>query len=127
MIRPFQSSTLATNATGVLRAASQHAQRKRAHAAVATRRAAGSLGFEPIIFESLGGLEQGARDLLVSLYNRIDERYRRATGYSFQECLDHLNFDLQRGFHRIIETQRVLRMKYLMGPNIIATFLDLYE
>ena len=127
MIRPFQSSTLATNATGVLRAASQHAQRKRAHAAVATRRATGSLGFEPIIFESLGGLEQGARDLLVSLYNRIDERYRRATGYSFQEYLDHLNFDLQREFHRIIETQRVLRMKHLMDPNIIATFLDLYE
>ena len=33
-----------------------------------------NLGFEPIVFESLGDLEQGARDLLVNLNDRIDER-----------------------------------------------------
>ena len=91
---PFQSSALATNATGALRAASQYAQRKRAHTAIAARCAAVDLGFEPIVFESLGGIEQGARDLLVSLCGRVDERSRRAAGYSFQECLGRLNFDL---------------------------------
>ena len=124
---PFQSSALATNATGALRAASQYAQRKRAHAAIAARCAAVDLGFEPIVFESLGGIEQGARDLLVSLCGRVDERSRRAAGCSFQECLGRLNFDLQRGLHRAIEAHRMLRMGHLMGPNAIATFLDLCE
>ena len=117
---PFQSSALVTNA-------SQYAQRKRAHAAIAARCAAVDLGFEPIIFESLGGIEQGARDLLVSLCGRVDERCRRAAGYSFQECLGRLNFDLQRGLHRTIEAQRMLRMGHLMGLNAIAIFLDLCE
>ena len=127
MTSPFQSSALATNATGALRATSQYAQRKRAHAAIVARCVAVDLGFEPIIFENLGGIEQGARDLLVSLCDRIDERCRRAAGYSFQECLGRLNFDLQRGLHGAIEAQRMLRMGHLLDPNAIATFLDLYE
>ena len=94
VISPFQSSALAINATGALRAASQYAQRKRAHVAIAARCAAVDLGFEPIIFESLGGIEQGARDLLISSCGRVDECCRRATGYSFQEYLGRLNFDL---------------------------------
>ena len=40
----------------------------------------------------------------------------RGLGSSFQECLDHLNFDSERRFHRTIEIQ------YL---DAIATFLDL--
>ena len=51
-----------------------------------------NLDFESIVFESLGDLEQGARDLLVNLYDRIDEYCRHGAGSSFQECLDH--FDL---------------------------------
>ena len=47
----------------VLRAATQYAQRKRTRADVAARCVAVSLGFEPIVFESLGCLEQGSRDL----------------------------------------------------------------
>ena len=52
-------------------------------AAVVARREAVNLDFEPIIFESLGDFEQGARDLLVNLYHRIDECCRRGTGSSF--------------------------------------------
>ena len=55
------------------------------------------LGFEPIIFESLGDLEQGVRDLLANLYDQIDECHRHETesigSSSFQECLDHLNLN----------------------------------
>ena len=46
------------------------------------------------LFESLGGFEQGVRDLLTNLYDRIDERCRHGAGSSFQEYLDRLNFDL---------------------------------
>ena len=63
-------------------------------AAVVARCEAVNLGFERIIFENLGDLEQGPRDLLVDLYDRIDEYCRYGTGSSFQEYLDHLNFDL---------------------------------
>ena len=63
-------------------------------AAVVARCETVNLGFEPIVFENLGDLEQGARDLLVNLYDRIDERCRYGMGSSFQEYLDHLNFDL---------------------------------
>ena len=55
------------------------------------------LGFEPVVFESLGGLGQGSRDLLVSLCARVDERCRREPGRSFQECLSRLNFDCRGG------------------------------
>ena len=51
---PFQSSALATNATGALRAASQYAQRKRAHAAIAARCAAVDLGFKLKIDKNFG-------------------------------------------------------------------------
>ena len=63
-------------------------------AAVVARCEAVNLGFESIVFESLDDLEQGARDLLVNLYDRIDERCRYGMGSSFQECLDHLHFDI---------------------------------
>ena len=59
-------------------------------ATIVTRCEAVNLDFEPIIFERLGGLEQGARDLLVNLYDRIDECYRYGMGSSFQEYLDYL-------------------------------------
>ena len=62
--------------------------------AVVARRETVDLGFEPIVFESLDDLVQGARDLLANLYDRIDEYCRYEMGSSFQECLDHLNFDL---------------------------------
>ena len=54
MINPFQSSTLATHATGALQAASQYAQRKRAHAAIVAKCVAVNLDFEPIVLENLG-------------------------------------------------------------------------
>ena len=68
--------------------------RLRPCAAVVARFEAVNLGFDPIIFESLGGLEQGIQDLLTNLCDRIDERCRHGVGSSFQEYLDRLNFDL---------------------------------
>ena len=74
MINPFQSSILAFNVPGAIRITSQYVQRKRAHAAIAMRWATVDLGFESIVFENEVDLEQGVRDLLVSLCDRVDER-----------------------------------------------------
>ena len=95
MTSPFQSSALVTNATGALPAASQYAQRKRARTRLSLRSARRLISASnPSSLRVWVVLEQGARDLLVSVCDRVDERCLRAAGCSFQECLGRLNFDL---------------------------------
>ena len=61
-------------------------------AAVVARCEVVNLGFEPIVFESLDGLEQGTRDLLANLRDRIDERCRHGAGSFFSRTLGSFEF-----------------------------------
>ena len=54
-----------------LSVATGYAERKRGRTNIGERCASANLGYEPIIFESFGGIEQGGTTLLSSLCEKM--------------------------------------------------------
>ena len=82
---PFQHTTLHEAAREVLASSKRYSQHKRNSRGLGDRCAAANIGYEPVAFESLGGLEKGGEDLLKSIYALGDARLHRRPGESYHE------------------------------------------
>ena len=70
---PFQHTTLHEAAREVLASAKRNSQYKRNSRGLGDRCAAANIGYEPVVFESLGDLEKGGEDLLKSIQEEVSE------------------------------------------------------
>ena len=65
-----------------------------------------SIGFEPMIWESTGGLLKESEDVLLSLRRAADERLGLRSGISKDKFCGRISLNLQRGFHQARAQQR---------------------
>ena len=105
--------------------ATRYTERKRQNQLLASRYNAANLGYEPLVFESTGGLEKGEYALLSSIYSLVDQRHKRRGYDSLRECLGRLSFDLQRGLQAAIQAHRTLQCGHIYGPDGMETFLHM--
>ena len=75
-----------------LSVATSYAERKRGRNDIGERCVSANLGYEPIVFESFGGIEQGGMTLLSSLCEKVDAQLKRRHGISRSDCLARLSF-----------------------------------
>ena len=75
-ISPVLSSVLTQAAMEALSVATSYAERKRGRNDIGERCVSANLGYEPIIFESFGGIEQGGMTLLSSLCEKVDAQLK---------------------------------------------------
>ena len=86
------SSVLTQEAIEPLSVATSYAKRKRGRNDIGERCVSANLGYEPIVFESFGGIEQGGMTLLSSLCEKVDAQLKRRHGISRSDCLARLSF-----------------------------------
>ena len=122
---PFQQATFSNAGTETLFSAKRYAERKRRTGEILERCAAVNVGYEPMVFESTGGIEEGGQLLLKSICKLCDEQTHRKSGENFHDCMTRITFDLQRGLQAAIRGQRVAQEGFISGPGAIQTFLDL--
>ena len=122
---PVLPSVLAQAANEPLSVATSYAERKRGRNDIGERCASANLGYEPIVFESFGGIEQGGMTLLSSLCEKVDAQLKRRHGTSRNDCLARLSFDLQRGLHGALNAQRKIQTGNLQVAESLETFLHL--
>ena len=84
-----------------------------------------NLGYEAIVFESFGGIEQGGMILPSSLCEKVDAQLKRRHGTSRSDCLARLSFDLQRGLRGALNAQHKIQTGSLQGAESLETFLHL--
>ena len=105
---PLQATNLSLAAPETLFRANQYADRKRDMSRRAERCVAANLGYELVVFESLGETEVDGRTLLESVCSQVDEALHRKKDDSHRECSARMSFGLQRGLHRAIAALRTL-------------------
>ena len=88
------SSVLTQAAMDRLSVDTSYAERKRGRNNIGERYMSANLDYEFIVFESLGGIEQGGMILLSNLCKKIDAQLKRRHGISRSDCLACLSFDL---------------------------------
>ena len=71
---PVTQPLIAQAAAETLSAAGKYADRKRGSGDIAMRCAAANLGYEPVVFESFGGIERGGMELLSSICSKVDQQ-----------------------------------------------------
>ena len=123
---PFQNHLLVEATEQEFVSITKYADRKCQQHQLAERCAAANLGYEPIDFENMGGLETGDIEFLKGICALVDERQDRRQGEAYQDCMIRLNFDLQRGLHRTITTHHVTRSGHIERPNAAEIFLNLF-
>ena len=91
---PVTQPLIAQAAAETLSAAGKYADRKRGSGDIAMRCAAANLGYEPVVFESFGGIERGGMELLSSICSKVDQQQQSRIGEAKRLCLARLSFDL---------------------------------
>ena len=120
---PYQQASMADSTQAEVSSATRYAERKWQNQLLASRCNAANLGYEPLVFESTGGLEKGGYALLSSIYSLVDQCHKRRGGDSLRECLGRLSFDLQRGLQAAIQAHRTLQCGHMCGLDGVETFL----
>ena len=100
-------------------------RKKRGRNNIGERGASANLDYEPIIFESFGGIKQGGMTLLSNLCEKVDAQLKRRYAILWSDCLARLSFDLQRGLHGVLNAQRKIQMGSLQGAESLEIFLHL--
>ena len=99
IVSPFAVSTLRESASQPFSAASRYADRKRTTHDIANKCAKQLIGFEPMVWESTGGVHEESEVIVDSLCQMRDARFGLRVGSSKNQIRARISMDLQRGFH----------------------------
>ena len=122
---PVTQPLIAQAAAETLSAAGKYADRKRGSGDIAIRCAAANLGYEPVVFESFGGIERGGMGLFSFICSKVDQQQQSRIGEAKRLCLARFSFDLQRGLYGALNAHRVVHSGDVGGTDPIEAFLQL--
>ena len=94
--------------------ASSYVQIKRSHHTTQEQCRAQGIGFEPVVFEMLGGLEAEAGRLCESLCQAVDRKIQQVLGHIRLRLMSRISIDIQRYVYRCCER---VRMSNLIAPE----------
>ena len=106
VVSPFTVANLNHSSRTVLAAAKNYAQRKRSDRNTQQRCNDRNLGFEPIVFESTGGLEPEGAKVLESICKYIAARTERSNQSVIDRIKIKISILIQRSLHKSIEKRR---------------------
>ena len=87
----------------VLGGARAYAEQKRTFQSTATRCAEANVGFEPVIFESTGGLDDAGRKVLETMCADVAQRTEGSKYDVLQRVKTRISIDLQRAAYRSLQ------------------------
>ena len=122
---PVLSPVLTQAAMKPLSVATSYAERKRGRNDIGEHCVSANLGYEPIVFESFGVIDQGGMILLSNLCEKVDAQLKRRYGISRSDCLARLSVDLQRGLHGALNVQCKIQTESPQGAESLEIFLHL--
>ena len=124
LVSPYAASIFRSAASGSGVAAAAYAERKRRDRNTETACQAQNLGFEPIVFETTGGCEMGARGLLKSICQECDRATNSPLGTTKQDLKIRLSIDIQRGLSHILHKCRAAQASTDVAQGAIGRFLQ---
>ena len=98
-----------------LHAASTYAGAKRAKNSTEARCQAAGLGFEPIVFETVGGVEKGGQRILESLIKEIWKRTQCTYVEELQRLVSSISLVLMRAWDKAVEKRSPAAGQYAAG------------
>ena len=87
----------------VLGGARAYAEQKRTFQSTAARCAEANVGFEPVIFESAGGLDDAGRKVFETMCADVAQRTEGSKHDVLQRVKTRISIDLQRAAHRSLQ------------------------
>ena len=114
VVSPFKVGEFQVAAEKAQGIASSYAQTKCSHHATQEQCRAQGIGFEPVVFEMLGGLEVEAVRLCESLCQAVDRKIQQVLGLTRLRLMSRISIDIQRHVHRCCER---VRMSSLIAPE----------
>jgi len=106
VVSPFGPSVLRASSSTQLAAATAYAQRKRTHNDTQQACEQAGFGFEPIVFETTGGLEAEAETVLRSLLSEGARAQGKPVAAVIERTKIRISIDLQRALHRALQRRR---------------------
>ena len=124
LVSPYATSAFNLGASGSGGAATAYAERKRRDRNTETACQAQNMGFEPVVFETTGGCEMGARGLLKSICQECDRATNSPLGTTKQDLKIRLSIDIQRGLSHILHKCRAAQASTDVAQGAIGRFLQ---
>ncbi|CAE7250211.1 unnamed protein product, partial [Symbiodinium natans] len=110
LVSPFSLSSIGRGVAEIGAAARFYAEKKRQDRGTQEACQAQQIGFEPIVFETMGGCEFGAHQLLKSLCQECDKVLSRSDGSTKSFLKGRISIDIQRGLSHILERCRTAQL-----------------
>ena len=123
VVSPFKVGEFQVAAEKAQGIASSYAQIKRSHHATQERCRAQGIGFEPVVFEMLGGLEAEAVRLCESLCQAVDRKTQQFLGHTRLRLMSRISIDIQRHVYRCCERTRMSNLTTPEGCEASRAFL----
>ena len=110
LVSPFSLSSIGRGVAEIGAAARFYVEKKRQDRGTQEACQAQQIGFEPIVFETMGGCEFGAHQLLKSLCQECDRVLSRSDGSTKSFLKGRISIDIQRGLSHILERCRTAQL-----------------
>ena len=123
VVSPFKVGEFQVAADKAQGIASSYAQTKRSYHATQERCRAQGIGFEPVVFEMLGGLEAEVVRLYESLCQAVDRKTQQFLGHTRLRLMSRVSIDIQGHVHRCCERARMSNLTTPEGCEASRAFL----
>ncbi len=108
----------------LLATAEEYATRKRQHLRTQELCEAAGIGFEPVVFETAGGLEAGGRKILESILAEVAKVRGKPVNEVVDQVKARISLDLQRAQHRAIARRRQLEADQVVSGAVSRALLE---
>ena len=103
LVSPFSLSSMGRGVAELGAATRKYAEKKYQDRGTQEAYQAQQIGFEPIVFETMGGCELGAHQLLKNLCQECDKVLSKSDGSTKSFLKRRISIDIQRGLSHILE------------------------
>ena len=124
LVSPYATSIFNLAVSGSGGAATTYAERKRRDRNTETACQAQNMDFEPIVLETTGGCETGARGLLKSICQECDRAANSPLGTTKYDLKIRFSINVQRGLSHILHKCRASEASTDVIQGAIGRFLQ---
>ena len=121
VVSPFCPSVLRASSATQLAAAAAYAERKRGHNNTQQACELAGFGFEPIVFETTGGLDSEGELVLRSVLKESARAQGKPVAAVLERAKIRISIDMQRAVHRALQRRRDKDNELDVDPHSVAS------